>query len=97
MERPIVIGRSSTMESLGNKNKRRGSSRDSNKSRGGGYFLNRRFVVETMIASSYDFTERERERFEDEGYRMTLIPCVDLSVDTLARNNSFDDSLQNVS
>lgn len=83
------------MESLGNKNKRRGSSRDSNKLRGGGYFLNRRFVVETMIASSYDFTERER--FEDEGYRMTLIPCVDLPVDTLARNNSFDDSLQNVS
>lgn len=47
-----------------------------------------------MAASSY--REREGERFKDEGYRMTLILRVDLPVDTLARNNSFDDSLQKV-
>lgn len=66
--------------------------RDSNKSRGGegDIFL--------TVDSSWPHrvTERERERFKDEGYRMTLILRVDLPVDTLARNNSFDDSLQKV-
>lgn len=69
--------------------------RDSNKSRGGegDIFLT---VDSSWKRWPRRVTERETERFKDEGYRMTLILRVDLPVDTLARNNSFDDSLQKV-